>query len=364
MRKFLPNETDENFLIHCYRYFFSREPDPRGEKYYLEEMSNGMEREILIQELISSDEFINKFNSGNLYSLTNSVSPFQRFASEGHFYSPIPAGNDYKVNYDSLVLDEIDDKLMNEEYQLKIAEKFRAFYDELPFMNKTSSTHRYYLDNGSFNYFDGIILYSFIRMLNPKNIIEIGSGFSSALMIDTCEKFLNGKTDISFIDPYPSRLYNCIRPEDKKRYKFYEKNVQDVQLDIYQSLGENDILFVDSSHDSKFGSDVNYILFKIIPILQNGVIIHFHDIFKNFDYPVEWLKEGRAWNESYILRAFLSCNKDYKILFFNDWFADRHWTYLEKHMPLCTVQPKGSPFKNCGVSLWIKKVKQAAAPVR
>jgi|ERR1041384_1342521 hypothetical protein len=36
-----------------------------------------------------------------------------------------------------------------------------------------------------------------------------------------------------------------------------------------------------------------------------GVYVHFHDVCFPFEYPEEWMCQGRAWNEAYLLRAFL-----------------------------------------------------------
>lgn len=357
MKRLLQQATDDEFLTHCYQYFFSRQPDPEGREHHLRALAAGLRREDLIQSFVASEEFIGRFSNAHAWSVERLVDSAPKFVADGHFYSPIPASEDYK-NYDASALGDISADLANEQKQLELAESFKTFYDELPFPADESDAYRYYLNNGAFNYFDGIILYCFIRWLKPRKIIEVGSGFSSAAMMDTCERFLQGSTDITFIEPYPATLYSRLLPEDKARYTIIEKKLQDVPLDIFRSLQKNDILFIDSSHVAKFGSDVNHLLFNILPILQEGVVLHFHDIFRNFDYPLEWLQEGRAWNEGYILRAFLSSNRNYRILFFNDWFAHRHWDYLERNMPLCTVQPKGSPFKNCGVSLWIEKTGQ------
>ncbi|HEY0847588.1 MAG TPA: DUF4214 domain-containing protein [Noviherbaspirillum sp.] len=355
MEKLLQNATDEDFLMHCYRTLFAREPDAEGMRHHLDALARGMSRTALVQAFVASDEFAGKFNGGITPTSAAAQSAFQRFAPEGHFYSPIPAREDFGTKYDTLVLDDIDAEMANERTQLALAAVFKRFYDELPFPADATDGFRYYLNNGAFNYFDGIMLYCFIRLLKPRRIIEVGSGFSSAAMIDTCERFLQAETAITFIEPYPETLHKCLRPGDETRYTVIEKKVQDVPLDVFQALGKDDILFIDSSHVAKFGSDVNHLLFKVIPQLQDGVVIHFHDIFRNFDYPPQWLNEGRAWNEGYLLRAFLMSNPDYRIQFFNDWFAHRHWDILERDMPLCTVQPHGSPFKNCGVSLWLRK---------
>jgi len=351
MPKLMPGATDDEFLNHCYRHLLSREPDPGGKNHHLAALSAGMPRETLLQIFVQSDEFLDRFNAAQ-----DLAKPPPEFAPAGHFYSPIPLPKDFAASYESLVMDEADREFVNEDRQLELAEKFRVYYKRLPFPAEASEQRRYYLNNGSFNYFDGIILYCFIRYLRPQQIIEVGSGFSSALMVDTCEEFLSGNTKLTFIDPFPETLNRCLRPADHHTCRILPMNLQEVPLETFRTLTRNDILFIDSSHVSKFGSDVNHLLFKVLPLLPSGVVIHFHDIFRNFDYPQAWLQEGRSWNEAYVVRAFLAGNADYKIRFFNDWFADRHWDFLQEHMPLCTIQPERSPFKNCGVSLWIEKV--------
>src|SRR5690606_33895195 len=94
-----------------------------------------------------------------------------------------------------------------------------------------------------------------------------------------------------------------------------------------------DILFVDSSHVLKTGSDVNHLLFQILPILKKGVLVHFHDIFYPFEYPKEWILSGRSWNEIYALRAFLTYNSNFKILLFSHFIHKKHSLAFGK-MPL------------------------------
>jgi hypothetical protein len=350
MQTLLPQATDEEFVTHCYRYFLARDPDAGGKAHHMEALSKGMTREALFQVFAASGESVGRFNVGPTRP---------QFAPDGHFYSPVPAVEDYEERYEDRALHSVDEDVANGEAQLALAQTFKTYYDELPFPRDAADGYRYHLNNGRFNYFDGITLYCFIRHFRPRRIVEVGSGFSSAAMIDTCEAFLDGRTDITFIEPYPETLYGRLSGKDRERYSILEKKVQDVPLDVFRALEANDILFIDSSHVAKFGSDVNHLIFKVLPVLQDGVVIHFHDIFRNFDYPIEWLKEGRAWNEAYLLRAFLLSNPGYKILFFNDWFAHQHWDFLERQLPLCTVQPEGSPFRNCGVSLWIQKIGRA-----
>jgi hypothetical protein len=137
-----------------------------------------------------------------------------------------------------------------------------------------------------------------------------------------------------------------------------------VPVENFLQLESEDILFIDSSHVSKFDSDVNYLLFHVLPSLKSGVVIHFHDVFKNFEYPDEWLKEGIYWNEQYLLRAFLQYNHDYEILLFSDYMESKHTEWYLSNMPLCLKAHEkysSGPLKGKwieelrGQSLWLRK---------
>lgn len=268
---------------------------------------------------------------------------------DGHFYSPIVSKKDIEGFEDQIwgelkgtSLPGID---LRVNAQLELCKQFHTYYKDLPHINDQLQ-YRYHFNNGSFEHTDAIILYSFIRHFEPQHIIEIGSGYSSALMLDVREHFQNDFT-LTFIEPYPKLLISLLKDTDKNTCKIIPKKVQDIKLDQFSILKENDILFIDSSHVSKTGSDVNYELFQILPSLNSGVIVHFHDIFYPFEYPIEWVKEGRNWNENYLLRAFLSFNKTFEILFFGD-FIHRHFQSYFDQMPLC--------YKNNGGSIWLRKL--------
>jgi hypothetical protein len=125
------------------------------------------------------------------------------------------------------------------------------------------------------------------------------------------------------------------------------ERIQDVSLKEFDALEENDILFIDSTHISKINSDVNFILFEILPRLKPGVYIHFHDIFFPFEYPITWAYEGRAWNEAYLLRAFLQYNSEFRVVAMNSFLHKFHLEHLAIKMPLCTMNPGGS--------IWLRK---------
>jgi len=92
--------------------------------------------------------------------------------------------------------------------------------------------------------------------------------------------------------------------------------VQEVGLAPFLALEAGDVLFIDSSHVAKTGSDVNFLYFEVLPRLAAGVVVHVHDVFLPDEYPPEWvLDEGRSWNEQYLLRALLMHSRAFRVLF-------------------------------------------------
>lgn len=268
----------------------------------------------------------------------------------GHYYSPIPSQAEIRADENRIFsipagIHGID---LNEKEQLRLLAIFKHYYKELPYKPEKQRYLRYYLENSWYPYSDGICLYCMIRCANPSRIIEVGSGFSSAVMLDTNERFFNHGITLTFIDPDPQRLESLLMEEDVQRVEIIPKRVQDVELDKFRSLQQGDILFIDSTHVSKAGSDVHYIFFEVLPIIQAGVYIHFHDVYYPFEYMKELIYEGFAWNEAYLLRAFLQYNPAFKIVFFNTYLEHRFPEIFNEEMPLC--------MKNPGASIWLQKV--------
>ncbi|WP_153306867.1 class I SAM-dependent methyltransferase [Desulfonatronum thioautotrophicum] len=269
----------------------------------------------------------------------------------GHFYSPLPSLSEFSKVAPRVFgkrLDNLPGIDLNEDEQLRHFKEFIPYYHEMPFTDNKKQGHRYYFQNNMFSYADAFALYSILRHYKPRNVVEIGSGFSSCLMLDTNDIYFNGDIKFNFIDPYPERLSNNIFDNDRNNISIFQNNVQDFDSSFFLNLKRNDVLFIDSSHVGKIGSDLLYILFDILPILSEGVIIHFHDIFYPFEYPRSWYENlGRAWNENYFLRAFLQFNNSFKIIYFNSFISFKFRSMLQKHMPLC--------LKNTGGSIWMVK---------
>ena len=211
--------------------------------------------------------------------------------------------------------------------------------------------HKYTLLNGAFEWMDARLLHYFLQKNKPTKIIEIGSGNSTLLTYNTKQMF-NLDLDIICIEQYPSNYLEELHNAGK--ITLIKENLENVDLNIFNRITSNDILFIDSSHVLKLDSDVMFYFTQIFPLLNKGVLIHIHDIFFPYDYPLEWLKEGRFWNEQYFLYTFLQYNTKFKIQFCNSYSGYKYRNELK------TIQQNTYEIKNnftndiySGGSIWL-----------
>ncbi len=273
------------------------------------------------------------------------------FVPPGHFYSPIPAISDVQRDHARLFREPartLPGIALNERQQLELLGGFKAYYAELCFPEEKVPGERYFYKNSFYSYSDAIFLYFMLRHLNPRRIVEVGSGFSSCATLDTNDRFFGGEIRCTFIEPYPERLLSLLRPGDASRIEIVRQRLQDVSLDRFRELQAGDILFIDSTHVAKIGSDVSYIFTEVLPSLMPGVHVHFHDVFYPFEYPAAWVYGGRAWSEAYLLRAFLSYNSEFEIVLFNTFLEHFHRAMFATEFPLC--------LRNTGGSIWIRRL--------
>lgn len=284
--------------------------------------------------------------------------PFSFFKA-GHYYSTLPN----KDECNSKVLFGYNDININKDAQFKYLQKISSYYKEVFFTEEATPNSPYYFLNRYFSYSDAIILWCLLAQEKPKNIIEVGSGYSTTAILETI-KFYNLNTKLLSIDIDFARLNTLISGFNLPDLNTKKSKVQNVELEEFKRLERGDVIFIDSSHVSKKGSDLHFILFEILPQLSSGVIIHFHDVFKNFEYPQAWVDEGIFWNEQYLLRAFLQNNETYEILLFNDFLEHEYNDWYKANMPKClkvhekySVGPQKGKWINDlrGQSLWLVK---------
>lgn len=245
-----------------------------------------------------------------------------------HFYEPVP---DTRTLRDDLWAkpSALVGLRMNEERQLALLDDFiqryKDEYDRFP-DDPTADPTQFYLNNTLFLGVDAEVLYSMVRHFRPGKIVEVGSGFSTLLAAQAIRR--NRDEDPAYrgeliaIDPYRPRILRGNLPELSR---LIQKPVQQIDLAELTDLAPNDILFIDSSHVLRIGSDVHYEYLELLPRLPSGVLIHVHDIFFPAEYPREWvLGKHRFWNEQYLLQAFLAFNEAFEILWAGSYLHHRH----------------------------------------
>lgn len=269
----------------------------------------------------------------------------------GHYYSPLL---DIAGIGDTDTLVRFDGEEWWENVDLRTADQ-RAYFEDLienfpflPFPEAKTDGFRYFIGNQWFRLPDAFTLSGVIRKEKPARIIEVGSGFSSAVMLDTLQA-TGRSAELTFIEPNPERLMSLLSADDRTRASIINSEVQDVPVEMFRQLQAGDVLFIDSSHVAKVGSDVTFLFLRVLPALQPGVLVHFHDIFYPHSYPIDWIREGYAWNESLMLRAFLSCNDAFRIVAFNSFAKNKFPELFNERFPSFLHHNTGS--------IWLRKVR-------
>ena len=169
------------------------------------------------------------------------------------------------------------------------------------------------LPNDSYFWGDAHVLHAMVRELRPSRVHELGSGQSTLVLAGACRRNAaeGHATHYEVVDPFPT----VAPPSTPGVTTFRRDPAERLPLEWFAQLGPGDVLFVDTTHTVKLGSDVNRIVLDVLPALRPGVVVHFHDVFLPWEYPREWAEDyGLYWNEQYLLHAFLSGNAEWEVL--------------------------------------------------
>ncbi len=223
---------------------------------------------------------------------------------------------------------------------------FPRFYPDFDYAEEglpDEDVSAFYIGNSQFSWLDARALFVLLREWRPQRIIEVGSGYSTLLIEDVVRRFLGGACKITAIEPYPRPFLS------KLGIELIEAKVQDVAPAVFETLERGDVLFIDSSHVAKTGSDVNHLFFEILPRLKPGVRIHIHDVFLPADYPKDWVIDAnRSWNEQYLVRALLMHSTRFRVVFGCAHAYFRHRDATARALGLAPGLAYG------GASLWLE----------
>lgn len=230
-----------------------------------------------------------------------------------HYYSPVP-------NVDALPADvfdritEMPGVVVDAEHQVEFLETGLARYvAEFPQHGPAD----YDFENGGYESVDAEVLYAMIRHQRPRRVVEVGTGYST--LVTAAAAHMNAAEDspvrFTSIDPHPTENTGEL-PGEGLEVDQWPMRIQDVPLHEFEQLEAGDIFFVDGTHTVVIGGDVTFVMLEVLPRLRPGVLVHFHDIYLPYEYP-RFFIERFAWNEQYLLQAFLACNQSYEVVIGN-----------------------------------------------
>ena len=296
-------------------------------------------------------------NGGDAPDAEKSMAERAVFVDDGHFYSPIHDPEDVKAYLASEVFQRQCvrvDALLDFDAMSALWGQIKGGALAFPF--EQSEAFRYRVLNNQFLLIDSTVASAMVTHLNPRKIVEIGCGWSSAAMFDVLERLQDRRLEqFVCIDPDMSRLDAIDPPAFVERRR---ERVQDTPLEVFESLGAGDILFIDSSHVLKAGSDVHYEYLHLLPKLPSGVIVHIHDVFYPFEYPRSWLvRERRAWNEGYLVDLMLSHSDRWEVMFFNHAMMEKCPDVLNEGLKLMDQMDTHGlkPFQRVNGSIWLRR---------
>lgn len=257
-----------------------------------------------------------------------------------HYYEPTYADADLPADtQQERALPGVD---LNGEAQLALLSQF-CFQDELRAIPlEQARPDRFGYRNNMYSFGDAEILYNMIRLKQPKRIIEIGSGHSTLMARLALEANARENPDYDC-------AHVCIEPYERPWLEglgviVLRRRVEQVELELFDTLGAGDILFIDSSHVIRPFGDVLREYQEIVPRLAPGVLVHVDDVFTPRDYPDHWLRrERRLWNEQYLLEAFLAFNSDFEVLCASYWLKHNHPEAFLRACPMMVHDPAQEP---------------------
>jgi len=257
-----------------------------------------------------------------------------------NFYSDIPLVDEiensfeYRPGNGDIFNNGLFDLVRMKKFMSEIsvyASEFSPPTEECP-----SDNHQFYWKNPAFSYSDAMAYYCMIRHFKPAKIVEIGSGYSTIVANEALER--NGSGKLILIEPYPKEFLQSLSCIDKIIRSF----VQDISIDEFLALVESaEMLFIDSTHTVKIGSDCLYLYLVLMPRIDKDMIIHSHDVHLPSGMPKKQALEKHIyWTEQYLLFAYLLDNPRAEILFSSS-FSHRKLPEESQNMMAGKYRPGG-----------------------
>jgi predicted O-methyltransferase YrrM len=186
-----------------------------------------------------------------------------------------------------------------------------------PIEGDVNAPSGFFWSNPAFSFSDAMSYYCMLRHVKPAHVLEVGSGFSTLVALEALKK--NGSGRLTCIEPYPKRWLESMQD----LLTLHRSPVQSFEPDFFNStLSAGDVLFIDSTHTVKAGSDCLHLYLRILPELQKDVTVHAHDIYLPFPLARRQATRHVYWTEQYLLYAYLLDNPRAEVIFGSSYHAN------------------------------------------
>jgi hypothetical protein len=247
------------------------------------------------------------------------------------FYSSTPSVTEiessfeYQGNTPPYLLPQLFDQTFLLQYLSELGTYAHEFAPDTT--GDENTCQRYFWSNSQFSYSDAMSYYCFLRKLQPRTVVEIGAGFSTLVASEAIAR--NGQGRIVCVEPYPRQFLSKVPHVTLQTTKAQNLTVEW----LHEQLNDDDVLFIDSTHTVKTGSDCAHIYLRLIPQLKRRLYIHVHDIFLPHGLPQQWLLDLQIfWTEQYLLLALLLDNPKANVLYGSAYHESQNRAALEAFM--------------------------------
>lgn len=211
----------------------------------------------------------------------------------------------------------------------------------------------FHVVNGVYMAVDAHVYYAFVRHFRPRRVIEIGAGLSTRVAVEAMRenRAAGVAGDITCIEPFPGELLESLAAAGEVR--LVRSRVQELGIGFFSVLQPGDLLFIDSTHVLREGSDVQFEYLELLPSLPDGVLVHVHDISLPRRYPRCYVEQGIHWNEQYLLQAFLAFNSRFEVIWAGNQLLLRHPEVMHAAFPEIAAMRRRYPLAEPS-ALWMR----------
>lgn len=237
---------------------------------------------------------------------------------------------------------------LREAAQLKLLKTF-TYQDELRAIPGPRPLHDGpYYHNPAYPPHDAQVLHSMLRWAAPRRVIEVGSGESTRFMVNALAiNHAQGRGGtLTCIEPYEAEWL------ESAGVTVLRTQVENLPVELFASLDEGDVLFIDSSHVVRPGGDVLYLFQAVLPRLRRGVIVHVHDVLTPRHYPWSWTEKRWFWAEQYLVEAMLTRSDWLKVLLSVNHLVTSHASAFAAACPVPPTNPAG--VSSISTAIWLE----------